>query len=202
MEDKLNYASNSHKFKAEQKKQEEKKIEKVVTGTVKTKKKSEIRKLTDVFVSSDTDSVKNYILMDVLVPAVKKAISDIVTNGIDMLLYGESGVKKKSSGSKVSYRSYYDKPSERASTIASRSKFDFDDIIVESRGEAEQIFDQMQEIIDTYTFVSVSDLYDMVDLTAPYTANKYGWTNIRSADAIRLSGGGYLLKLPKAKALD
>lgn len=202
MKEELLFTPNSHKYKAEQKQTaEEKKVEKVVSGTVKTKKKSEIKKLTDVFVSEDASNVKSYILMDVLVPAVKKAISDIVTNGIDMILYGESGNKKKTSGSKVSYRSYYDNQSDRR-TVSTRTRFDYDDIIVETRGEAEQIFDQMQEIIDTYGFVSVSDLYDMVDLTAPFTANKYGWNNIRSADAIRVSGGGYLLKLPTAKALD
>ena len=53
--------------------------------------------------------MKSYIVMDVLVPAIKKAISDIVTNGIDMILYGEAGKSKKNStASKVSYQKFYD----------------------------------------------------------------------------------------------
>lgn len=58
-------------------------------------KKSEMQKFADVFISEDVNNVKSYIVMDVLVPAIKKAISDIVTNGIDMILYGETGKSKR-----------------------------------------------------------------------------------------------------------
>ena len=90
------YKPNSHRFKEEQKESSEKKVEKVVTGKVKTKKKSEVRKLADIFIPGDISNVKSYILMDVLVPAVKKAISDIVVDGIDMILYnGERRYDKR-----------------------------------------------------------------------------------------------------------
>lgn len=90
------YKPNSHKSKEEQKNLvPEKRVEKVISGTVKSKKKSEMQKFADVFISEDVNNVKSYIVMDVLVPAIKKAISDIVTNGIDMILYGETGKSKK-----------------------------------------------------------------------------------------------------------
>ena len=100
------YKPNSHKSKEEQKNLvPEKRVEKVISGTVKSKKKSEMQKFADVFISEDVNNVKSYIVMDVLVPAIKKAISDIVTNGIDMILYGETGKSKKNStASKVSYQ--------------------------------------------------------------------------------------------------
>ena len=60
----------------------------------------------------------------------------------------------------------------------------------------------MDELISIYGFVSVADLYDMVGITQPYTYNKYGWTNLNSASATKLRGGGYLLNLPKALPLD
>ena len=59
----------------------------------------------------------------------------------------------------------------------------------------------MQDIIETYGFVTVADLYDMVDLTPPYTANKYGWTNLRNADVVRIRDG-WIVKLPKAMPID
>lgn len=75
------YKPNSHKSKEEQKDLvPEKRVEKVISGTVKPKKKSEMQKFADVFISEDVNNVKSYIVMDVLVPAIKKAISDIVTN--------------------------------------------------------------------------------------------------------------------------
>lgn len=199
------YKPNSHKYKEDQNRSApEKKVEKVIAGTVKSKKKSEIRKFTDVFISEDIDNVKSYILLDVLIPAIKKAISDIVTNGIDMILYGETGkTKSNSTASKVSYRSYYDGRNGRRDYSAIRTKisYNYDDIILDNRGEAEDVLSRMDELISTYGLVSVADLYDLVGVTGNYTDNKYGWTNIRSASVIRVRDG-YMLKLPKALPLD
>jgi len=199
------YKPNSHKYKEDQNRSSpEKKVEKVIAGTVKSKKKSEIRKFTDVFISEDIDNVKSYILLDVLIPAIKKAISDIVTNGIDMILYGETGkTKSNSTASKVSYRSYYDGRNGRRDYSAIRTKisYNYDDIIFDNRGEAEDVLSRMDELISTYGLVSVADLYDLVGVTGNYTDNKYGWTNIRNASVIRVRDG-YMLKLPKALPLD
>lgn len=199
------YKPNSHKYKEDQNRSSpEKKVEKVIAGTVKSKKKSEIRKFTDVFISEDINNVKSYILLDVLIPAIKKAISDIVTNGIDMILYGETGkTKSNSTASKVSYRSYYDGRNGRRDYSAIRTKisYNYDDIIFDNRGEAEDVLSRMDELISTYGLVSVADLYDLVGVTGNYTDNKYGWTNIRSASVIRVRDG-YMLKLPKALPLD
>lgn len=73
------YKSNSDKARQEQ--QSEKKVEAVITGAAKTRKKGEMQKFADVFIAEDANNVKSYILMEVIVPAVKKAISDIVTKG-------------------------------------------------------------------------------------------------------------------------
>lgn len=200
------YQPNSHKSKAETAQTaEEKKVKKVVSGKVKTKK-NDGRKLLGMFISEDAGDVKSYVVMDVLIPAIKKAISDIVTDGIDMILYGGKGKRASGSSSKVSYRSYYD-DRDRSRRDRDRDdyracgRFDYDDIIFETRGEAELVREQMVEIIDNYGFVTVADMYDMVDLTAPYTAAKYGWTNIRTAEVIR-GRDGYMLKLPKAMPVD
>jgi hypothetical protein len=199
------YKPNSHKFKEDQKGSvPEKKVEKVIAGTAKSKKKSEIQKFTDVFISEDVNNVKSYILLDVLVPAIKKAISDIVTNGIDMILYGGTGrTKSNSNASKVSYRSYYDRGNDRRDYSAARTRigYNYDDIILDNRGEAEDVLLRMDELISTYGLVSVADLCDLVGITGNYTDNKYGWTDIRSASVIRVRDG-YMLKLPKALPLN
>lgn len=200
------YRANSHRSKEETKAVERKKLDRVATGRVKTKKKSEIHKLTDVFISEDVASVKEYILMDVLLPTVKKAISDMVTNGVDMLLYGEVRGSRKERGSKVSYSKYYDsrdRDYDRRGTTRSRGRmgYDYDDIVLESRGEAEEVLERMDDLLDNYGIVSVADLYDLVGITGNYTDNKYGWTSLRNASVQRLRDG-YLLKLPKALPLD
>ena len=194
-----NYKPNSHKSKMET--EEKKRVEKVVRGNVRTKKKNEISKVKDAFISEDAGNVKNYVLMDVIIPTIKNTIVDIVTDSIRMIFLGESGRKRKSiSGSKVSYRSYYDDPrdSDRYNRPVTRAAgLNLDDIILETRADAELILDQMQNIIDEYGHVTVSDLYDMVDLSAPYTGNRYGWTRLGSADAVRTRDGDYVLRLPR-----
>lgn len=199
------YKSNSHKAKEARKETlPEKKVEKVISGTAKSKKKNELKKFADVFISEDANNVKSYILLDVLVPAVKKAISDIVTNGIDMILYGESGrTKKNSTASKISYRSYYEKENNRRdyTNQRARSGFDYDEIIFENRGDAEAVLDAMNDIISQYNVVSVLDLYDLADVsTDNYTAKNYGWTDISGCKAVRVNDG-YVLKLPRALPL-
>lgn len=193
------YKPNSHKSKEEQNEAlaERKKLDKIVSGNVKIKKKSDVRKFTDIFISEDAANVKNYILMDVLVPAVKKAISDIITNGIDMILYGGNGRKPGSRVDKVSYRDYSSASSRDDRPARTRSGYSYDDVILTTRGEAEEVLTRMDELIETYGVVSVADLYDLVGITCNYTDNKYGWTNIRNAEPIRVRNG-YMLKLPKA----
>lgn len=201
------YKPNSHRYKEEQKQKEaaqaEKKFTKVVTGPVKIKKKTEMAKVKDVFIAEDASKVKSYIVWDVLVPAVKKAISDIVTNGIDMVLYGETGHSKKTVGSKVSYSRFYDQRSSDRREVEPRVRTGYihDDIVFATRGEAEEVLSLMEEAIEAYDNVSVADMYDLVGETSSnYTDNKYGWTSLRLAEVKRVRDG-YIIELPKAKPL-
>ena len=189
----------------------EKRVQKVARGPVKTKT-NEIRKLADIFISEDISNVKNYIFMDVLVPAIKKAVYDIVTNGIDMFLYGGSGRGKTSSNApKVSYRNYYDQKNNNVNNnnyrgsenTKSHNGFDYEDIVFSNRGDAELVKQQMRDVIARYGFVTIADMYEMADpnLTAPYTSHKYGWMDVSSAEAVRVRDG-YILKLPRAVPTD
>lgn len=190
--------SNSHKTREERRQnqqEKEKKIEKVVTGTVKTRK-SGIRKFRDEFISEDAKNVKSYVFGEVLIPAIKKAISDIVTDGISMILYGESrGGNRRSTADRVSYTNY--SRSYRNDRPAVSSRYSYDDIILSSRGEAEDVLTRMDEIMATYGLVSVSDLYDLVGITGDWTDNDYGWTNITSAEIKRVRDG-WTIKMPRA----
>lgn len=194
---------NSHRYKEEQKSSEEReKVKKVIKGTARTRKKSEFSKLSEALISEDASNVKSYVLMDVLLPALKKAVYDVVTNGIDMILYGESGhsEKRRRTSDYVSYRDY-SKKDERRYSAPKRTGFDFDEIIFDSRGEAEAVLDKMGDMIDQYDSVSVADLYDMVELTAPYTSYRYGWISLGDAKTVRVRDG-YVLKLPRAVPIE
>lgn len=198
-----NYKPNSHRSKEEQKDSgaEKKEIKKVVQGTAKVKKKGKTSKFADMFLAEDASSVKSYIVSDVLIPAAKKLVYDTVKEGTEMILYGGTNRSKRSSGFRadyVSYNRYADrKYDDRPRDEARRSGYRYDDIYLETRGEAETVLDQMDNIIEEYGMVSVMDLYDLVGITGQYTDNNYGWTNLRNAEPVR-TRDGYMLKLPRA----
>lgn len=193
------YKANSHRSREENNLSvEKKKIEPVVKGTVK-KRKNGVRKFTDTFISEDIHNVKSYVVMDVLVPAIKKAVSDIVTNGIEMILYGETRGRSRSGASTVSYRSYYDdrRDDRRYSETRTRSGYSYDDLTFAYRDEAEEVLTRMDEIMEEYKVVSVADMYDLANVSRSYTDNNYGWTDIRSAEIVHVRNG-YVIRMPKA----
>lgn len=198
-----NLPDNSHKNRNEKTKTaktDDKRVEKVVRGNVRTKQ-NDARKFADLFISEDVVNVKNYILMDVIIPSVKKALYDLVVGTLDLSLYGgRGGSGKRPTADKVSYRDYSSasRRDERSyNTTRTASGYSYDDIILDSRGEAETILTRMDELIEEYNEVRVADLYDLVGITGEYTDNKYGWTNIRNAEVVRVRDG-YKIKMPRA----
>ena len=195
------YKSNSHKSRQNQNDDiPEKRVEKVVSGSVKSKKKNGLQKITNVFVPEDVDDVKSYIFEDIVVPAVK----DIILDAVKAVLGVNNTYKGRSStAGKISYRKYHDDRDRRDRDTPSQIKraYDYDDIIIENRGDAEEVLVRMDELIATYGLVSVADFYDLVGVSGNYTDNKYGWTDIRGATTVRV-GDGYMIKLPRVKPLN
>lgn len=198
-----NLPDNSHKSRNEKKtstESGEKRVEKVIKGKAKVKK-NEMRKLTDVFISEDVSNVKNYILMDVIVPSIKKAFYELVVGTLDMTLYGGRGGGKRSTADRVSYKTDYNGVSRRDertyNSTRTASGYSYDDIIVDTRGEAEAVLMRLDEVMEEYECVRVADLYDLVGVTGNYTDNNYGWTNIRNAEVVRVRDG-YKIKMPRA----
>lgn len=186
-----------------------KKLEPVVKpGSASVKKQSSLSTLGRSIISEDAQNVKSYILMDVLVPALKKAISDVVTNGIDIILYGEAGhTKKKNAAGRVIYSNYYDssvndRDRPRTDSQSRSGPSLFENVIVDTAGEAEDIFDRMSEYLDQYPCISVADLYDLANIrNFPFTYNDYGWKSIAGAKKQRLRDGRYELILPPARPI-
>lgn len=199
------YKSNSFKSREQQQEEPKQKLEPIVTSGAKIKKKSKTSEFFGQFISEDGEKVKSYIWTDVMVPAIKKTISDVVTNAIDMLLYGDTkSAYSKIPAEKVSWRTYY-KSEERNSGGYVRPQvlpYTYDEIIVQTKGQADAVLNEMANAIQEYGFVSVASMYDLVGITNyAFTCNSYGWTDLRNAMIIR-ERDGYLLKMPKPMAID
>lgn len=200
----MDFPSNSHKSKGGTKKPE-KKVEKITSGKVVKQKKSLGKKFAETFLGENIESVSSYIIYDVIIPAAKNMIFDTVNNGFEMLLFGQirgSRTRRDRGRSYVSYSSYYkDRDRDRQISLRNRARHNFDDIILESRGEAEEVLSHLVELIDVYGMASVADLYDLVGVTSNFTDNRYGWDNLSSARVVPVRGG-YLLELPRPIVLD
>lgn len=180
----------------------EKKLEKVITGGAKPKKKSEARKFLNIFMPEDIENARTSILADVIAPGIKYAIADVIS----IVLFGEPGrIGGRDNRSRVAYQKYYrdDRRDDRREYGRPRAAagFEYDDILFETRGDAELVLEQLEEAIANYDVASVADLYDLAGITCRnYTANNYGWSDIRMAKILR-GPDGYVLQLPRAKPI-
>lgn len=153
------YPDNSHSAR-ENTSPPSKRVEKVVNGTAKTRKQSEVKKFAGIFMPDEVGDVKTFIITDVVIPGLKNAIADVVS----IVLFGEAGRigTRKNAGSKVSYQRYYDDPrrddrrnyNQRSRPVAG---FEFDDIIFDNRGDADLVLDQLESAIANYGMASVLD---------------------------------------------
>ena len=88
------------------------------------------------------------------------------------------------------YRSFY----------KGNNKREVDDLIFETRTDAMEALDKLQECINTYGFVSRADMYDIAGGHSNFTDNGYGWTDISTAE-IKMNDKGYSIKMPEATKL-
>ena len=184
---------------------EQKKVEKIISGDVKVKEKGFGRKLADVFLSEDAKNVKSYIITTVVIPAIKDTIVDIVKSSVDMLFYGETrSSNKKNGGTYVSYSNYYNpgtknrqpEPRDRDRTRSNSREF-----IFRSNGEANDVLDTLFDITKDYQAASVADLCSLVGVTPEWNDYKWGWYDL-SGSTVKRVHGGYILDLPKPLYLE
>lgn len=200
---KEDYPSNSKTTKVK-----EREVKQVTSAVVVEKDKPLLARI----FGEHMQDIGTYILWDVIVPTAKSTISEIITNGIEMILYGESGsspyrrrggIRRDRDRSYVSYNRMYDRPSRRSSrtTKGPRGRHQFNDIIIESKAEAEEVLTVLVEAIEMYEMCTVADLYEAVGLPPEFTDHKWGWYNL-SAAYVKRDRFGYSLVMPKPEPLE
>lgn len=183
------------------------KIEAVAKGTLK--KPGITRKFMDTFFAEDVVDVKEYILDNVIIPNIKRVLSQ----SFNTLLFGKGagGRDRGEYRDYVSYRNYFDddRPSRRsAPSSKGRRIYHWDDITFvddeygTGREKAEKVLDKMYEDLQQYGLTTVQWLYEYSGNTAPWTAHNYGWTSIKSADIVNIGGGEWAIKMPKPMPIE
>lgn len=204
---------NSHKERevALPKKEEEPRepVQKIVEGKVTTRKQPWWKRAARNMVAEDAQSVGDWILTDVIVPAAKNLILEIVIGSTERTLLGGSrnrrGVRGGLRGEITGLRSTrYDQmgPGEprRMLSRETRARHDFDEVVLDSRSEAIAVVEDLIARVIRYGAASVADLYDLVGVTGSFADQRWGWTDLSTAD-VRQSRGGWLLDLPQPEPL-
>lgn len=190
------YKSNSNVSK------EIHKYDKVITGTAEKKPKN---KFLEAFVQDDISNVKNHIVSNVLIPALKSALYDAVSGGFKMFLFGErgAGYKRTSTpGATVEYHKYSANSTPNYSTPRISGGYGYSDPTFSDYGDAEAVLLNIQDVISQGGIISILDLYDMSGLQTIPNDAKYGWTDIRTAHIDRTFDGRYVLKMPRPLPID
>jgi hypothetical protein len=202
-----------------EKKTPEKNIQKVVSGEVVQRKPSLGKRIKGVFLGGDSQSVKDYVILEVFVPALKDTIADAVTGGIERIVFGDN-VRPGRRGSRyapgpannfnyagmsnrnvVPGAAFQNDPRNQLSRQA-RSQHQFDEVVFPSRADAHAVLTQMFELLDQFEVVTVSDFLELSGISGNFTDHKFGWTDLRGVQAHRTRGGGFVLGLPPTEPID
>ena len=179
------------------------KEEKIIEGKVITRKPPWYKRFARSLIADDVQNIGDYVLSDVIAPAARNLLYDIIAGCTYRTLYGTGRNRSRGVlGDRPGLRSTrYDRMSEpeprRVLSRESRARHDFDDVVLETRSEAVDVVEAIIHRVDRYGSASVSDLYDLVGVTGSYADQRWGWSgdDLRTAD-VRQVRGGFLLDLP------
>lgn len=178
----------------------------IVQGEVKIRKPNEFREFVRAFIVDDIRNVAKKAVYDFFIPSLKATFYKTLTNGLGMLF----GINPDSAGNvnatKVAYTQFSAKntstnqpsPSENKT----RSAFNLSDIIIPTRYEAEAVIERIHDLLNSYGVVSVTDVYEMINVDVPYTLVKYGWKSLPTNIVPYPVDGGYVIRLPKPIVID
>lgn len=202
------YPSNSKSAKPGP---EPRKVEQVVTTPVKSRPKSVGKRLKDALIGGDSRTAMQYVIGEVIIPQAKEMIAEAATTAFERLIFGEARSSSRRSSNRTSgytnYARYSSKNIRRGSdeerTTVSPRKTELGEIIFETRIEAQNVLEQMNDLLEEYGIVSIADLYTMLGWSnrSTHIDQKWGWDDLQSSD-IRMTRGGYILILPKHIFLD
>lgn len=197
----MDFNGNSHKSRQEEKSR------KVTKGKVTMSNRD--KGFWETFFEDDLEDIVNYILVDVLKPAIKNLIYDVGAGSLERALFGTSSDSRhRRSGGRneiTDYSGRY-KYGNNSSRRTSDSRSDYSDdpscVIFEERRDAEDVVRKLRQQIKDYNKATVGDFYDFAGITPSDNFSKneeYGWTNIPE-NIVRLArGGGYYVDLPREK---
>lgn len=183
--------------------------EKKVIAKAKVQKKSAIKEALRTFFAQDLPEIAEHLVVDVAIPAAKNAITDMVTQGIQQLLYGEVDPRRRPSSGYTSYssssrsdrgRAYYESRRPERREPRQPKPTNVEDLVFDTRGDAVDVIEFIAESIEQYGQVSVADLMSSVGIQPRYTDERWGWTTT-DAFEIRQIREGWLVSADRPEPI-
>lgn len=173
----------------------------VVNSATKIKKEPLSKTLMGMFIKSDFDSVKNWVINEKIAPG----ITNLFLDTLSMILTGDS---RGRATERTEYNKVYVGSSGRNENRRdmARSRSDYRDIVFESKDDAMKVVDMLKDTIDEYERgASILDLFEFAGrstLTRD-TDDSYGWKDLPepTKDYVIGTSAGYELKLPPVVVL-
>lgn len=198
---------------------EKKPLERVVAVQPKKVKRNLIGRLVMGVLGPDgAEGIGEYVAEEIVKPALKNIVVDVVTSGINQLMYGERGGQHRGGGyqrtnysqnygrqhdyQRTSYNQSYESRQYSAPRAISRNRHGVEEYLIEDRYDASHVLTTLTEHADNYNTVSVADYYDLIGVPSVYTDNSYGWTMDTIVRAtIMPVRGGYVIKFPPTEVI-
>lgn len=183
--------------------------EKKVIAKAKVQKKSAIKEALRTFFARDLPEIAEHLVVDVAIPAAKNVITDMVTQGIQQLLYGKVDPKRLSTYGYTSYSSssrvnrrtgYYESRRTERREPHQPKPTNVEDLVFDTRGDAIDVVEFIAEQIEEYGQISVADLMSSVGIQPRYTDERWGWTTT-DAFEIRQIREGWLVSADRPEPL-
>lgn len=207
----MDYQGNTDKSK-EREPRVEKHVEKVVTGEVIERPKPLGKRFRNIFLGGNLRTAMSYVGADILLPALRNLIVDVVSKGTERVVLGESRYRSRPVTYNTS-RTIYNSPINRARDPRDRPYLPDqrrtreptprglnNDVIIASREEANLVAETLLEIVNKYDVASLADFYDLLGLPTRYTDNQWGWTQLNSVE-VRQHRDGWVIDLPQLEEI-
>ena len=144
--------------------------------------------------ANDLRNISSYLFSDVLLPILKDGITQVFTNGLEMMLYGDEAPRRSrvQSYGRAPRRDYARQAPSRRTYRSTREHLEPEAIYYASISDAKLVLGEMQSIVAEHGVCTVGDMYTLSGVKASPIQHSYGWDDLSGARTVYDINGYYI----------
>lgn len=202
------FEGNSFKSRMASQDKKPEKLEAVVSEKPIVSRKK--LRILDCLYNSSEKPFGEYLVQDLIIPNAKRMASTVLHDMVTKVFGSGFGTDRygfrplngwwNDRWRDDSYIEYSSRSS--AKPVASQqpkqpqASTELESYTLRTRDDAERVLEGLEAYLETYDAVPVSAFFELIGITAPYTYNDYGWTNLAEARVVSVSNG-YSIRFPR-----